>query len=189
MKRESLKRTSLLQDPKKKVALSLLLLSLLPLPVAIETRRYFGISEQDYSVLIAPPLEEEFKGALLLCCLMLFKTATWENPKTRWFLGYLIGLIFGVLEDFPSFHVTGTLLSFVTHAFWTASVGTGIYLAQTKEKGLLLAWFYFTAVAAHMAWNCGLYLTSSILSLLSMTLTLVVIPVSCLCFFRFHCWD
>lgn len=118
------------------------------------------------------------KGALL----WLLFTLDWKSSKalakktTRnlWFLGgFLVGLTFGIVEDFPS--ILETLSSFATHAPWTGVVGAGIYFAQARGRRLLLASLYLTAVGAHMAWNSGVHLVSPFLLSLSLALASIAI--------------
>jgi RsiW-degrading membrane proteinase PrsW (M82 family) len=164
-----------------KVALALSLLFFLP--IAVETVNIAGIPKRDYSVLGAPPLEEAFKGALLWLWLSFIlyrissKALARKGARNLWFLGgYLVGLTFGIAEDFPS--VLGALSSLATHAPWTGAVGAGIYLAQAKGRRSLLGSLYLTAVGAHMAWNSGVYMVSPLLFSLSLALTSAAILVS-----------
>lgn len=159
------------------LALALILL----LPVAIEIRGDLGISDRSYSILVAPPLEEAFKGALLWIGITL---PLWRRPRTRrhkpprrskypWFWsGYLVGVIFGICEDFPS--IAGMGATFASHAPWTAAVGTGIYFARAGRVSRLIL-SYLTVALAHGAWNYGVLHASVAVFSVNLVLTLAAL--------------
>lgn len=159
------------------LALALILL----LPVAIEVRGDLGISGRSYSILVAPPLEEAFKGALLWIGITL---PLWRRPKTRrrkvlkrskypWFWsGYLVGVIFGICEDFPS--IVGMGATFASHAPWTAAVGAGVYFARAGRVSRLIL-LYLTVAVAHGAWNYGVLHASVVVFSVNLVLTLAAL--------------
>ncbi len=162
-----------------KIVLALALILLLP--VAIEVRGDLGISDRFYSILVAPPLEEAFKGALFWIGITL---SLWRRPKTRrrkvlkrskypWFWGgYLVGVIFGICEDFPS--VVGMGATFASHAPWTAAVGAGIYFARAGRVSRLIL-LYLMAAVAHGAWNYGVLHASAAVFSVNLVLTLAAL--------------
>ncbi len=163
----------------KRWKIILALIFILLLPLAIEVHGKLGISDRSYSILMAPPVEEAFKGALLWTGITL---SQWRKPrkskalkmsKYPWiWSGYLVGIIFGACEHFPS--IIGIGATFASHAPWTAAVGAGIFFAQAGKVNRLTL-LYFTVTVAHGAWNYGVLHTSVVIFSINLALTLAAL--------------
>lgn len=140
--------------------------SVLLLPLAIEFIPGKLLSPREYSVLLAPPLEEAFKGAWVWLLMMAILTKLEDRQAGRgdWVLaGVGIGVTFAILEDFP--HLVPILLSLATHPIWTGALADAIYLNQanqTQELTYLLP-IYLMVTVAHMSWNAAVYTQSHLL--------------------------
>lgn len=137
--------------------------SVLLLSLAIEFIPGKLLSPREYSVILAPPLEEAFKGALvwLLMMTILAKLEHKQADRGDWVLaGVGIGVVFAILEDFP--HFVPILLSLATHPIWTGALADAIYLNQNNQtQGLTyLLPIYLMITVAHMSWNAAVYTQS-----------------------------
>lgn len=160
-----------------KIILAVVLILLLPL--AIETHGKLGISDISYSIFMAPPVEEAFKGTLLWTGITL---SQWRRPRRSKILksskylwiwsGYLVGVIFGVCEHFPS--IIGMGATFASHAPWTAAVGGGIFFNRTGKVNRLIL-LYLAVIAAHGTWNYGVTHTSVVVFSINLVLTLAAL--------------
>lgn len=128
----------------------------------------------------APIVEEVMKSLPLLgltgIYLRLARLDFLESIKIDYIIGYSIGGLFGILENyyvyefFTGFRSATPLL----HAFGTGIVGIGIYFVINEGRGGIkkLLLMYLAAISIHSAWNNLASIGSSfLLAILAMAVT------------------
>ncbi len=149
-------------------AVLLLVSVLLSYVLAVGINSFFEgiLGEKAQAELEAPFVEELLKplGLILLAAVLWWANrigkvrVDWlKSAKVYYTIGYVSGLVFGLLENLLSYEKFSGLRGIApfSHAFGAGMVGVGIYYVLTRGKGGLgmFAFLYSIAALLHFAWN------------------------------------
>lgn len=124
------------------------------------------LGKETQTKLEAPFVEELLKPlGLIILAAVLWRANRLGKVRIDWLkslkvyytIGYVSGLVFGLLENLLSYEKFSGLRGIApfSHAFGAGMVGVGIYYVLTRGKGGLgrFAFLYSVAALLHFAWN------------------------------------
>jgi RsiW-degrading membrane proteinase PrsW (M82 family) len=150
-------------------------------------------------VIAAAFVEEPVKAAAVVIVLLMLRPAL-HGPVDGLIIGFFVGFGFAVIEDVlytaGASNAQGAWLLVVTraitqlggHALWTAIIGAAlayVIVAGGRRWGLVLAAFAF-AILLHLTWNTVGALVGGPISI---AVTVVVVAVTIVAFFRVRRWS
>ena len=144
-------------------------------------------------------VEEPVKAAAVVIVLLMLRPAL-RGPVDGLIIGFFVGFGFAVIEDVLYtagastaqaawlLVVTRAITQLGGHALWTAVIGAAlayVILSAGRRWGLVLGAFAF-AILLHLTWNTVGVLAGG---LISIAVTLVVVAITIVGFFRVRRWS